>query len=358
MRCSFLDKGTAFIVPYSGPDHPKKPPLAQILPTERNCVVSEDPSPSVKHDGTDHGIIDPYHVNMAHIKLFNNMVSDQFFADGTDVEEDIPTSIYFKHALTTPYLMHQCMAASALQLSIREKDLCEFYRDQSKGLQNRALALFNESHRVLEMTAANCVHMFLFSSLVGVSVMSDILLHQRNSIGDFIDAFTQGLSLYRGVLHIVQHGRELLDKSELGPHLEKSGALMREATTEMLECQAIRDFINASEVNLTLRNTYLEAIDHLQRAFNAQRKAGKNKSQVPLVLTWPMVISPAFIELMQLQNAEALMILAHYAIVLHRARFLWIVGDCGRFLITSISQRLGPEWQTHLEIPLSALSED
>jgi hypothetical protein len=91
--------------------------------------------------------------------------------------------------------------------------------------------------------------------------------------------------------------------------------------------------------------------------FDAQRGASGSKIRMSLVFAWPILVSPDYVELLRQQQAEALIILAHYAVLLHRGRGLWLVGEGGRFLIESICGNLGSIWQEWLEIPKAALRE-
>jgi hypothetical protein len=135
--------------------------------------------------------LDLYNVNMTHLELFSNLFSKEFQTFEESGQQDImPMAIYAKYALTTPYLMHQVLATSALELSIRTPGSRNLYHEYATGLHNRALSLFNESNLVLEVTEANCVHMFLFSSMVGVYLLCNILHYQRDNLEGFIDIFT------------------------------------------------------------------------------------------------------------------------------------------------------------------------
>jgi hypothetical protein len=176
----------------------------------------------------------------------------------------MPTTIYMKHALTTPYLMHQILAISALQLSIRTTESRNFYREYATGLQNRALLLFNESNPILEVAPANRVHMFLFSSSAGVHLLCDTLHFQRDSLEGFIDGFTHRLSIYRGVLAFIDQGWHLLGETELGPRLKLSQVLMQPTDASGSECDALRDLVNAADITPSSRKAYRESTLYLQ----------------------------------------------------------------------------------------------
>ena len=64
-----------------------------------------------------------------------------------------------------------------------------------------------------------------------------------------------------------------------------------------------------------------------------------------------MTSSHDYLRLLTEQRPEALILLAYYAVILHRRRRSWIIGDAGRLLITAISSHLGRHWQPLLEWP-------
>ncbi|KAK3322793.1 hypothetical protein B0H66DRAFT_620616 [Apodospora peruviana] len=55
---------------------------------------------------------------------------------------------------------------------------------------------------------------------------------------------------------------------------------------------------------------------------------------------------------------EALVVLAHYAVLEHRARDCWVVGGAGRFLIEAIGRCLGREWEAWLGWPRGVLETE
>lgn len=292
---------------------------------------------------------------MIHIELFNNLYNKEFATfDRSDSSDYLHMGLFITHGLSNPFLMHQVLATSALDLSIRTSRRV-FYHEYATGLQNRALALFNETNPELEVTSANCVDMFLFSSMVGVHMLCDTLHYSRHSLEEFLDRFTHCISIFRGVLAICEQSMDLLLETEVGPHLTWSRHLLEQATTRGPECDALQDLVNTTDAKLSSRKVYQEAVNNLQKAFDVQRAAPGYKARVHVVFRWPILASPDFVDLLSQEQPEALVILAHYAALLHRNRHVWLIGDGGQFLIESICGSLGYEWQKWLEFPLAAL---
>lgn len=355
IRCSFLSKDSPFIVPALSHGHLH---VASPSPVATTPSIPA-PTSAVPDTTSSHEISAPYSLNMTHLELFNNLSSREFLSFEEPGQLDVmPTAVYIKYALSTPYLMHQLLAISALELSIRTVQSRIFYHEYATGLQNRALSLFNESNSVLEVTPTNCAHVFLFSTSVAAHLLCDTLHYQRESLEKFIDKFTHCLIVWRGVLAIIGQCRHLLSKTELEPRLNLSRVLEQSTQTSGSECHALWDLINTADVALPTRKAYQESVVYLQQVFDAQRAASGNTTRVPLAVAWPILISPEFIDMLRQRQEEAIIILAHYAVLLHRGRDIWLIGEVGRFLIESICGSLDAKWQEWLKFPRAALQDD
>ncbi|KAF3903365.1 hypothetical protein ABW20_dc0101638 [Dactylellina cionopaga] len=152
---------------------------------------------------------------------------------------------------------------SALHLSIKNPSSRNFYRSYATGLQTRALALFNESNPDLEVTPANYVHMFLFSSLIGVHLLCDTLHYHRDSLEAFTDGFAHCFGVFRGVLAVIEPYWDLLrETEEVAPGLN----LLSEKAIGP-ECDALRELANATTLGPSSRKALLDSVFHLQRRF-------------------------------------------------------------------------------------------
>ena len=324
-------------------------------------LVATPGSQSTSSNVPEHADIpNEYHVNMTHIQLMHNFRSMAFLQMQTIGKGDIPPSLFYKHALNTPYIMQACLASSAMHLATQAQDpeSRAYYREYTAGLQHEALALFNKAHPVLEVTAENCEIMFLWSALVGVHVLGEAILFERDSLKAFVDRFTTGLRLYRGILTIIDQCKELLFETETGSYLKQSGAQLRATTSrDGPECERLKDMLEGTTTDRSAQQQCLAATLELQRIFNAQRAIGEDHAIVPLIFAWPFFISQDFVRLLQDLHPQALAVFAHYAVLLHRARELWLIGDGGEFLIRAIADCVSSDLQQYLQLPLSYLQD-
>ena len=257
--------------------------------------------------------------------------------------------------LSTPYLMHEMLAIAALHISILNPGEEHFRRRQATELQQAALRQFDYSN--FEVTEASCVPMFLFSSFLGIHMLCDTLRYRDEDLNKFLDSFTHWLKLHRGVRSITNKSWHLLQRTELAPFLKTGEAVAASVGQNGQECSRLRALIHSSELTTSSKEVYDEAIEHLQSLFDSQGIMGPEDS-VQTVFHWPIIVSAQYAVLLSQRRPEALVLLAHYAMLLHVHRWLWVIGDGGEFLIRSISESLGSPWASWLEFPLSALEAD
>jgi hypothetical protein len=351
-----MDPNEAYIVPVTFESSKRSVARAASETKSSLCAASTPGSQSTASRAADEH--DEFSVNMMHMRLMHNFSSPAFMTIQTVGKGDIPATIYYQHALRTPYIMNECLAASALHLAATEPESERFYREYAAGLLHKALILFNNAHPVMEVTAKNCETMFLWSSLVSVHVLSEAFIFQRESIRTFMHAFAEGTKLYRGVLIVIDQCKDLLFATETGTYLKHSGATLRATTArDGPECEHLKQMLDQSDAQRDVRELCLSATLGLQHIFNVQRIMPGTQIVVPVILAWPILISADFIELLKQLHPLALVVFAQYAVLLHRARNLWVIGGGGEYLIRAISEHLGIAWQQYLEPPLAALQE-
>ncbi|KAL7783657.1 hypothetical protein V8C37DRAFT_406565 [Trichoderma ceciliae] len=75
------------------------------------------------------------------------------------------------------------------------------------------------------------------------------------------------------------------------------------------------------------------------------------------VYLFPMIVDAQFVGYVQEQRPRALVILAHYFVLLAIHRKFWYIGDCGLREARAIVDELPPEWQGMLIQPLEILED-
>lgn len=264
-------------------------------------------------------------INMAHLQLFHHFRTETLRSLGSKTaDREASYQMIMRCGLSTPYLMHEMLAIAALHLSVLNPAEGNIRQHEATELQQRALVHFMDSKP--EATAANCIPMFLFSSLLGIHLLCDTLRYRDKNLSAFLDRFTQYLNLNRGFRSVTNSSWHLLQQSELAPWLKISEAMTTGIEGSGSECGRLLELVHSTGVGRPSLDAYEEAIKHLQSVFELSQG-----------------------------RPEAVIILAHYAVLLQSHRWLWLIGEGGEFLIRTISRSLGQLWAQWLEWPLRVL---
>ncbi|KAL3436152.1 hypothetical protein BDV09DRAFT_58870 [Aspergillus tetrazonus] len=281
--------------------------------------------------------------NMLHAELFHHLSIEtlpSLYDSGSNLSLSPAALINF--GLATPYLFNELLALAALHLGIQRKSQQDTYRRHSAQLQNHALRLLQESQSELDPDG-------------GIpSVPYSAAMNFQN----FLDRFIHYLRLHRGVRTIAGGNWSHLKQTSLKPVLEECEASVsnniRDGAVQV--CSRLSQLIQAAKLGDTFTKTYVEVINALQRAMNAVQSSSpiEKLNRAPF---WPVVVPDGFVDMLVHRRPEALVLLAHFAALLHSCRDLWIVGDGGRFMVESISQELGSEWAEWIEWPIRSLEQ-
>jgi hypothetical protein len=260
-----------------------------------------------------------------------------------------------KVGLGFPFLMHQILAIAALHLGHCNPERRDYYSTKAVERQSQAMEEFALLQN--QVDASNCRAIFLFSSLLAIHVLADPTRSSDLSFGDYLDNLLGCISLVQGVRHLVMDGWEQqLHDSEIGAlfniqHPEQPYDIPD-------ECRKLYNLIENANVGDATRNTYSDTLDRLQFTFALSGAPSQRHSTIRWLLAWPMQLTREYLELLQERRPEALIIMAHYGVLLQCYRECWVVGDTGVFLIRAISTHTGRHWQPWLAWPNMMIDSD
>ncbi|KAJ5442809.1 hypothetical protein N7445_004560 [Penicillium cf. griseofulvum] len=293
-------------------------------------------------------------VNMLHVELVYNLSSEAM--DAFNPQKNI-SSISFqdiwRHGLNAPYLMNELLSLSALHLSITRPEKCTFYRHHSTQLQSYALSSFNNLSS--QINDENYVSIFLFAGILGLHMLCETLVYRDNDFEGFLDQFVQYSILHHGV-RTVSGGRwNLLKQTALKPLLELGDRMPSPDASLGVVCQVLLDRIKGLGHVDTTTSTYQQAIQALQSVITVMdSQPGVNS--LDILISWPVLVPREYIDLLAQRKGEALVILAHFGALVDTHKHSWIFCDGGKYLVDSISQYLGPQWEEWLRWPRQSLT--
>jgi len=358
-------------ISYTASSLPSPAPTASVsgTPYSQVPVTSAPPSwsPASQQSALEHGI-----VNMLHLELITHA---RTVADGmnsfeiSNEERHNAVEEILQHAFQTPYLMHEILSVSATHLSILRPSQRLLLRNHATELQTSALSLFNASMQNNHEPTLDCVPRFVFSSLLGSQMLHDTITDRDGDFTTFIDNFVRYLHVTKGVTLNIQGNWEDLHETALRPFLEAGEKSLRGGEVEFApECGKLETLLKSADLGPTSAKAYESALGCLKAAYYAHRQVAGSDPHfdgTPLlygartgVYAWPILVPTEYAELVLQRRPEALAILAHYAILLHRYRDSWMIGDGGRYMIKAITRYLGSYWAPWLASPNEELSAE
>lgn len=266
--------------------------------------------------------------------------------------------IAIQHANECPYLLDQLLAFSAMHLAHKSPEAAASYRHQATELQTRAVAYFNaQTQSLATEELLYPIPRFLFAAMLSLHVLAETLAYHRSDFHHFIDRFIECIHLHWGIRPVIKPTWQLLLESELGTILSITIIQKPEDPLSGSETLPLHALVNNSDLSPSSIAACRETIAMLQWAFDL---TGRLPTQdLPHGVSGFSVLVPGdFVGILRKHQPEALVILAYYGVLLHRARKYWICGDNGQFMIRSIAQHLGTYWADAMRYPLSVLENE
>ncbi|KAK0615576.1 hypothetical protein B0T17DRAFT_619213 [Bombardia bombarda] len=336
----------------------------------------DDPQPAL--DGWQHppaapspsaADLEEHRYNLLHMSLLHHYNTTFAKSKGTFQPEVCRQmhQLYLTEAFATPYLMDELLSLSAAHKSItcpapEEK---AHYLVESTRLQTRSLARFNAAHDggLASISADNCVRIFIFSTLLGHHMLFETFaVHRRQGSGSVdtnvfslvLDKFVQCLGLHRGISIIAGVSWPSLGR-QMKARFGSEDDLARANLQVWMAAKVWEDGEAAAEVMQDMFDSLKAGMVISRDGTSVYREA---RNIVLLIQEWPVRLPAGYIDLLHQRWPEALVILAYYAVLLHRARSYWAAGDAGAFLIRSITAHLGGYWAEWLRWPNHVLETE
>ena len=105
------------------------------------------------------------------------------------------------------------------------------------------------------------------------------------------------------------------------------------------------------EEDLAVLEVCKAALDELRRLFACPHEPMRTRVMIAIHV-WPGTVSQRFIEIMQERRPEALVILAHYCVLLKKVDSCWWLAGVGNRMLAAIYQALEQAWRPWIEWPL------
>ncbi|EEU43351.1 uncharacterized protein NECHADRAFT_45071 [Fusarium vanettenii 77-13-4] len=277
-----------------------------------------------------------------HLKLLYNI--QEHMMDWMMVTDSLKplANGYVTAALETPYLMNQLLALSAMHLSTANPESSAHYTQTASNLRHRALRGFNKA--LNDTSQGNATSQFFFASLLALHYFAETITAAPNQ--DFSTTLQHVLEyfrLHRGARVLSDRARSTFVSSSVMGWLVAAVKESKEGSHRPSEsCSLLETMLQASDLNEESLQACQGAREALDLVYGWLQ--GPNGWGVHALLGWSNLIPLRFLSLLEKQTPEALVILAHYAVLMHRFRAFWCLGDVGKRLVNGISGLLATYW--------------
>lgn len=278
-------------------------------------------------------------------------LSPDLFNLGDRLDADLASLSYsIELALAFPYLLYQLLAFSARHLAFLRPSRHQHYNILAVSLQSRAISLFNDAGSSRSIDKSNCVPILLFSVALGHHMLADLLEQSargQDDLDSFLRRFVQCVKTNRGIFNVCCSAWPLLIDSKLQPILTISASFTSKDPAGD-DCGRVFRLLDASpELTQHEKEACCEATRYLQIGFDALRfeHPVHGHNRYSMVFSWTMLISPTYATMLEEKKPQALVVLAHYMLLLHSGRSMWQIGDSGMSLLNLLEDHLGSEWK-------------
>ena len=259
-----------------------------------------------------------------------------------------------KEAIPHNFLMHALLGFASTHLA----QLCPVQRNAygAEAVKHRNLALRSCIPDLRNITPTNCHALFAFSSLIAISTF--VFPNSMNESPVVpIENILSFFILIRGVNTVLQGGLDWIRSGSLEP-LIQDGRLNWRHDFPLLPAafhapfESLRALNANASAGTTIRKMYAEVIQDLENSYAAHHPIASDRS---LVFIWCAIVPEEYVSRVRKRQPIALVILAHFAVLLHSVSAQWWAGDRGRRLTEAIHAELDDKWKPAVRWPMDAV---
>ncbi|KAE8453290.1 hypothetical protein EG329_011357 [Mollisiaceae sp. DMI_Dod_QoI] len=322
-------------------------------------MVSSHGSPSSGAISTHSGLeLEVRNLELLHFFTTTTSLTLSNIPEQQQIWQQVVPQIAFAH----PFLLRVILALSAIHLGRlnpeRRSTLCPV-----ATLHHTAgVILFRTA--MPNITAENCDACFAFSTLLVIYAWSSSC-----QTGDlfFVDSSkTDGgtvewVVLLRGCHNLLQLACSWLKEGPLKPllllHIEERGLPAIPELENSSKFRTLAALWDKSRTHLSVAEAEAleEALSFLIEVHAQLSLRNRVVDQVGTTLSWPIRVRDSYIAMVSQQKPEALVVLAHYCLLLNKIDHFWFMAGMSRHLLQTIHRTLGKEWEIWIAWPLQDL---
>jgi hypothetical protein len=258
-------------------------------------------------------------------------------------------------AFKNTYLLHQILAVGALHSFLQNPD----DRDLSHvAAHHRALALEGVQSVMARDDLDSSVSLFAFAGLTAIYCFGELNTKRMDDPKlDVIGELTTCFYLSRGITTVLTARRIEIEDTWASAMISFSAdvelARMRAAGLRIEQMQKLSTLIELRLSGSDSLSTYMHAATRCEECIGLLLFNKADEAELShLVMTWPHEIHQEFVHQLEQREPIALVILAHYAVLMTMSPLFWWLNEWPKLLLDQIQRVLPVELQHYLIWPL------
>ncbi|PGH12579.1 hypothetical protein AJ79_04200 [Helicocarpus griseus UAMH5409] len=260
-------------------------------------------------------------------------------------------------------MLHLVLSLSALHLGHHCREQWDHFATQSDAHLDLALRSFPAA--VTQLSAENCQLLYVSATLICL-----VYLARKPRFGEYLvfnEAGQQAewLGLLAGVRSILELHRGMVFTSALSVKKESCLQVLSSCLPASDEVLAHRESITRSltffrggctdsewDIHNFVANNLIESFDQVHKTKTVTRLDNYSLQLVPEVFGWLYRLPGAFIDAVKVKNPLALVILAHWCVLLKELEAIWFMEGWAGHIIAGIQKSLHANMNRLIEWPL------
>lgn len=296
--------------------------------------------------------------NPGNLELMHHYTASTYLTISDSVEfQHIWQKVVPKEALAHDFLMHGILALAALHLAHERRG--EKGRYNSAALRHYNLAIPSFRAVLEQVTPENCHALFSLSTILIVMTLAFAQTHSQPEEQDPVADILQIFTLLQGTQAVIQSAMRSIALGPMGP-LVRRGLVARnhapsmsiwndptqpfEQALDRLDACAVRTVENVGS-----REMYSLAVEKLRASFGRVRCYPGDRAAA---VAWLLFMESSYVSAVRNSEPMALVIFAHYGVILHTLRGNWFVQDLASRLIDVIHSHLEDDWRPLVHWPM------
>lgn len=310
-----------------------------IARSDRSSVAAQSPlAPQALGDPAPSGTFDILDLGLMH--HYATVTSNNVFPNGLARfvwQETIPLE-----AQRHPLLMHGILAIAAMHLACLQEDENAEYRIRAFHHQNIGVLGFRSA--LTAMSKENAHIMFAFSMMLSILAFAS---PQLSEMPPDVDNILEMFSLLQGNKLVWELEQDTIHTSAMVKLLPTHHQPAGESKLDAGHDKALHDLESLSD-----DAACMSAIQQLRVCLEIALAA---PDEVPMAARWAVTMEERFLFLLKAHKPEALVILAHYGLIVRSYRQTWWLSSWCNILVDAVDKTLSDEskeavgWQSKLE---------